>query len=221
MMNNPSVIRSVFVHLAMEYHSNTNWVAQLWTEIETTYNHSKRHYHTLRHLEQLLAELEAVKSQIQNWNTLLFSVFYHDLVYNPLRRDNEERSAAICEHRLQSMEIPAQQIEACKKQILATRKHAGSGDRDTDLFTDADLSILGKDETTYRQYAQAIRREYGLYPDMIYNPGRIEVIRHFLHMERIFKTEPFYSLYEKQARQNLQQELEELGVESATRSSGR
>jgi predicted metal-dependent HD superfamily phosphohydrolase len=204
------MIKSMFITLALEYHPNAKWIEQLWTEIETAYSNPKRHYHTLHHLEHLVKELESVKDKIRGWNTILFSVFYHDLIYNPLRRDNEERSAAIAEHRLQSIDVPAEKIAACKKQILATQKHLSGGDNDTDLFTDADLSILGKDRTTYRAYAQAIRKEYALYPDMIYKPGRKEVVQHFLKMDKIFKTEPFFMKYEKQARQNLQQELEEL-----------
>jgi predicted metal-dependent HD superfamily phosphohydrolase len=212
------MIKSVFINLALEHHPNVKWIEQLWTEIETTYSNPKRHYHTLHHLEHLTQELECIKDKIQDWNTVLFSVFYHDLVYNPLRRDNEERSAAIAEHRLHSIDVPADKIAACKKQILATQKHIFSGDNDTDLFTDADLSILGKEWTIYKAYAQAIRKEYALYPDLIYKPGRKEVVQHFLQMEKIFKTEPFFAKYEKQARQNLQWELEELKMEQGTKN---
>jgi predicted metal-dependent HD superfamily phosphohydrolase len=37
---------------------------------------------------------------------------------------------------------------------------------------DADLSILGKDLDTYLAYTKMIRKEYSIYPDFLYKPGR-------------------------------------------------
>lgn len=201
-------MKSTFTQLAAHYTDNERLIQQLWNEIEATYSHSKRHYHTLHHLEQLLNELLSVKEHIRDWNTVLFSVFYHDLVYNPLRRDNEERSVVIMENRLQSIDVPADIIEGCKRQILCTQTHKPCNDHDANFFTDADLSILGQEESRYREYTAAIRKEYALYADNLYYPGRKAVLDHFLQLNRIFKTDSFFSKYEKQARLNLQGELE-------------
>src|SRR5215213_567170 len=110
--------KTIFTNLTARYTSNTRLIQQLWSEIESTYCHSKRHYHTLHHLEHLLQELLPVKEQAQDWDTILFSVFYHDVVYNPLRRDNEERSIAIAENRLLTIDVPVNKITLCKAQIL-------------------------------------------------------------------------------------------------------
>ena len=48
------------------------------------------------------------------------------------------------------------------------------------------------------------------YPDLLYKPGRKKVLQHFLSMERIFKTEQFFSRFEDKARKNLLQEFETL-----------
>jgi predicted metal-dependent HD superfamily phosphohydrolase len=85
-----------------------------------------------------------------------------------------------------------------------------SENTDTNLFTDADLSILGQPWETYLAYAQNVRKEYGQYPKIIYRSGRKKVLRHFLEMERIFKTEYFFEKYEICARKNIEQELENL-----------
>jgi predicted metal-dependent HD superfamily phosphohydrolase len=208
--NNSPVSKPIFTQLASCYSSNNYIIEQLWNEIETAYSNPKRHYHTLHHLQHLIDELSTIKEAIQDWNTILFSVFYHDLVYNPLRRDNEERSVLIMENRLQSLDVPITVTDTCKAQILATKAHSLSADTDTNYFTDADLSILGQQWNTYKEYAAAIRKEYALYPDPLYKPGRIAVLNHFLKMDPIFKTEPFFTKYENQARQNLLQELQEL-----------
>jgi predicted metal-dependent HD superfamily phosphohydrolase len=210
MKNNDPMIQPIFAQLASAYSSNNYIIEQLWDEIETAYTNPKRYYHTLQHLQHLLDELSHIKENIQDRNTVLFSVFYHDLVYNPLRRDNEERSVLIMENRLQSIDVPLTVINTCKDQIMATKAHSLHTDTDTNLFTDADLSILGQEWNTYKEYATAIRKEYALYPDSLYKPGRKAVLHHFLKMDQIFKTEPFFIKYEKQARENLFQELQEL-----------
>jgi len=76
------------------------------------------------------------------------------------------------------------------------------------LFTDADLSILGQSWEVYFTYSKHVRKEYGQYPLFLYKKGRKKVLKHFLDMERIFKTDHFFELYEKHARVNLQRELE-------------
>lgn len=55
-----------------------------------------------------------------------------------------------------------------------------------------------------------VRKEYSIYPDLLYKPGRKKVLQHFLQMERIFKTQVFYDKYETQSRRNLEKELNQL-----------
>jgi predicted metal-dependent HD superfamily phosphohydrolase len=91
---------------------------------------------------------------------------------------------------------------------MATKGHTFSDDPDTNLFTDADLSVLGKPWPTYEAYFKNVRKEYAIYPDFLYKPGRKKVLQHFLTMPRIFKTEYFYDAYESNARENITRELE-------------
>jgi len=60
-------------------------------------------------------------------------------------------------------------------------------------------------------YYKNARKEYAIFPDFVYKPGRKKVLLHFLAMERIFKTDYFFHKFEMQAKQNLQKELEMLG----------
>jgi len=62
----------------------------------------------------------------------------------------------------------------------------------------------------YENYTHQLRKEYAVYPDLLYNEGRKKVLMHFLEMNRIFKTDEFYNQFEKQARENLKRELKEL-----------
>src|SRR3954468_2716691 len=66
----------------------------LWQDIVKHYSEVRRHYHNLQHLDQLAHELSAVKDAIQEWNIMMLSTAYHDIIYNTRRQDNEEASAA-------------------------------------------------------------------------------------------------------------------------------
>jgi predicted metal-dependent HD superfamily phosphohydrolase len=204
------MLNQVFLTLTQNYTTNNRLANDIWTEIETSYSTKKRHYHTLAHLENLLMQLTTIKDQIKNWDTVVFTLFYHDIVYNSLKKDNEEKSAELAESRLKSIAVPQPIIDNCKAQILATKQHLPSHDADTNYFTDADLSILGSDWETYLAYSKQVRKEYSIYPAMIYNQGRRKVVEHFLKMDRIFKTDFFFEKSESKAKQNLHRELEAL-----------
>jgi predicted metal-dependent HD superfamily phosphohydrolase len=204
------VLKEIFIELLTKYTDNERVKNELWTEIEKNYSSKKRHYHTLQHLDNLLSQLTEVKSEIQNWETTLFTLFYHDIIYNSIKSDNEEKSAGLAEKRMKQISVSNYKIELCKKQILATKSHIKSIDSDTNYFTDADLSILGQNWETYLLYCKNVRKEYSIYPAIVYNPGRKKVLNHFLSMDRIFKTDFFYNKFETQAKQNLQQEIESL-----------
>lgn len=204
---NPEV---VFRDLVSGYSDDMASTDELWSEIHRNYSKPGRHYHNLSHLKSLLSELTEVKSEIENWNCLLFSVFYHDIIYNPTRSDNEERSAGIAHSQMIRLGIPEPVSIRCKNQILETKHHRFSPDSDANFLTDADLSILGANLKVYLEYARNVRKEYKIYPDLIYNPGRKKVLKHFLEMNRIFKTDWFFQKFEEMARVNLQQELDAL-----------
>ena len=182
----------------------------LFEEIHFKYSSASRYYHNVGHLDHLTRELNPVKNQIEDWQIIILSVAYHDIVYNPLKKDNEERSASIAVDRLSKLNLKEDQKEKCRQQILSTKTHAASDNPDTNYFTDADLSILGSVAESYLEYSCQVRKEYKYFPDFIYKPGRQKVLHHFLEMPRIYKTDYFYQHFELQARANLKNELKEL-----------
>ncbi|HOY41742.1 MAG TPA: hypothetical protein PLX60_07765 [Chitinophagales bacterium] len=202
-----SNLKEIFSNLLINYTTNSSLINELWDEVEKNYSGKKRHYHTLLHLENLLTKLTEVKSEIQNWESILFTLFYHDIIYTALKSDNEENSALLAEKRMQQLSVSNDIIERCKNQILATKSHSKSTDSDTNYFTDADLSVLGQPWEIYSLYYKNVRKEYAIYPDFIYNTGRKKVIQHFLSMNSIYKTDYFYNQFEKVAKENLMKEL--------------
>jgi len=203
-------MRQTFLETAGAYSKHIALVNLLWDEIQQNYTSKSRQYHNLGHLDSLLNELMGVKNVIVDWDTVIFSIAYHDFIYHALKSNNEEKSAEAASLRLHKIQLPQEKIDCCAEMILATKKHSVSENQDVNFFTDADLSILGKSTSSYQEYVRGIRKEYSVYPDIVYKPGRKKVLRHFLDMKRIFKTSYFFNLYEVQARINLQAELHEL-----------
>lgn len=201
------MLKETFIDLVKRYSDNDHLINELWEEIARAYSQKDRHYHTLSHLDHLLTHLLEVKELISNWETVLFSLYYHDVIYDVKKSDNEEQSALFAEKRMKQLHVPDAMIGNCKTQILATKTHLQKEHSDTNYFTDADLSVLGQDWENYSVYFENVRKEYAVYPDFLYNPGRKKVLQHFLEMERIFKTDYFHEKLEPAARQNIRKEI--------------
>ena len=207
-------MKQLFTHQALRQGADVATANRLWQSLEEAYKSKDRLFHNLTHIEHLLKELEVIKHKIDDWETLVFSVFYHDAVYdvlqNVVQADNEERSAALAEEELSTIGLPAGKIEICKQHILATKTHLPADNNDTNFLVDADLCILGQPIAAYTIYKDAIREEFFVYRESVYNIGRIKVLESFLERDRLFKTDHFYELYEEQARHNMRWEIKQL-----------
>jgi predicted metal-dependent HD superfamily phosphohydrolase len=190
--------------------SNVSLINAFWQEIVLQHSHKSRHYHSFHHLESIWQQLQPVKNQIQDWPVIVCAIAYHDFIYDTKSSRNEEKSAEKAVTKMLDAGFEANRANRCYKHIVATKGHQVSEDPDTNFFTDADLSILGSDEETYKTYTTNIRKEYRLFPDFMYKPGRKKVLQHFLYLPKIFKTEHFFTLYEEQARRNIKRELNSL-----------
>lgn len=204
------MLTDTFLQLVNKYSNNNELATNLWLEIFTRYSESKRHYHTIDHLEAIISELNEVKDKITDWDTLLLAVFYHDIIYKASSSTNEADSAKLAMQRLAEFRFPADKIAKCANMIIATKEHLLSEDSDTNYLIDADLSILGRKADDYQKYTEEIREEYSIYPDFMYNKGRKKALQHFLQVETIYKTEYFIKKFEKNAKENVSNELLDL-----------
>jgi len=204
------MLKETFFNLVSKYTDNQYVKNDLWFDIEKRYSTRQRHYHTLDHLKSVLVELLPLKKEIDNWDVVLFSLYYHDIIYNFFSSKNELKSAVHATKQMQELSMSDENIELCNQHIIATKAHCQTSNSDTNYFTDADLSILGASWNTYEEYLKNVRKEYALFPKFMYVKGRKKALTHILGMTRIFKTDYFHSKYEKQARINLRKELEQL-----------
>jgi predicted metal-dependent HD superfamily phosphohydrolase len=182
----------------------------LWNEITLHYTAAGRHYHTLFHLQNMLSELVIIEPLFEDFDAALFALFYHDIIYDPARTDNEEQSASIATEKLRKINYKVERIDRCRELILATKGHSGSVIQEVNLFIDSDLSVLGYPWNIYVAYASNIRKEYAAFPDEVYKSGRRKVLERFLRMNTVFNTKHFIEKFEPNARANMMREIAEL-----------
>ena len=184
----------------------------LWQDIAAHYSEPKRAYHTLEHIEQLFVQFESIQHALSEPPIIALAVYYHDVIYDPTRSDNELRSA---EYAVDAL-TPYLSDEQCKHiyaLIMMTANHQIDTLIDNDKYNDAaylldmDLGVLGTPWSTYQQYANAIRQEYAHVLDTQYRDGRTAVLKGLLAHPRLYLTDYYYELLENQARDNLTREL--------------
>ncbi|MDE1464965.1 HD domain-containing protein [Spartinivicinus poritis] len=177
------------------------------------YRQPWRHYHTLKHIEQMLSLFQQYESSISSPPTVFFSICFHDYYYLPWRKNNEKRSAIKAIKELEKLHLGSLSHDV-EHMILATEKHLPSADlfpinkTDTELLLDFDLAILGSQWVNYLHYCQQIRKEYWFVPQNKYQAGRKQILMNFLTRERLYFSEQFFAQLEQQARENIQREIQ-------------
>lgn len=183
----------------------------LFSGLLKRYTERNRVYHNTTHLLEIFTLLDEFAPQITQPDAVDWAVFYHDAVYHALKKDNEPRSAQLANKVMTQLKLPQPLIAFTEQLIWATQNHiAPLPDINLHLFLDADLAILGAAPGKYAHYAQAIRTEYKIVPDFMYQPGRKRVLQHLLNKPTLYYTPQMQARFEKQARINMQQELSRL-----------
>lgn len=198
-------LKEIYSDLLLNIGFSANEIQQNWLDLEKAYSKKSRHYHNLTHLKEMIALFEIYGNKLQNPNEILFSIFYHDFVYSASKKDNELKSAEY------ALAVLPKNVSLNKQlvfdTICATQQHQQNAIEDINWLIDFDLKILAKDWEDYKIYFEQIRKEYRIYPDFLYKPGRAKALKHFLENEFIFRTEEFRALYEEKARVNIEKEI--------------
>ncbi len=181
------------------------------------YGEPQRAYHTLNHIEQLLVQFENIKQVLSEPHIIALTLYYHDVIYDPTRSDNELQSAEFATDALGPYLSP-EQYQQTHALIMMTANHqidtlvASDKYNDAAYLLDMDLSILGAPWSAYKQYAKAIRQEYAHVADDNYRDGRTAVLQGLLAHPKLYLTDHYYDQLETQARDNIKRELTSLAA---------
>lgn len=204
-----SNLKSEWKKVLQNYCSDELKIDEIFQILLEKYSEKHRAYHNLSHINYLL---EAAKDyEFSDVDSVYLATWFHDMIYEPKRSDNEIQSANLALKLLSELGLSDNKATKIEQIILATQKHDGENlDHDGKIFLDLDLSILGANEEIYKNYSQAIRQEYSHVPDVLYRHGRRNILENFLRREEIYFTENLRERFENQARLNLANEIKEL-----------
>ena len=189
---------------------------ELGADLLRRYAEPHRRYHTAEHLAAVLDGVDELAANADadadDAEAVRLAAWFHDAVYDPVRGDNEERSAVLAERTLADAGRPAPVIAEVARLVRLTTTHdPAEGDRNGAVLCDADLAILAADPERYAAYAAAVREEYAAVPDAAFRAGRADVLRGLLDLPALFRTPAGRERWEAAARHNLRTELMLLG----------
>ncbi len=182
----------------------------LFHQLVASYSEPHRKYHTVQHLAECLAHLDEVRSEAERAAEVELALWFHDAIYDTLRKDNEKRSAEWARESALSGGLSSEQANRIYALVLVTMHDALAAGRDAAVLVDVDLSILGAPAARFDEYERQIREEYAWVPGPLYRKARRQILRGFMDRERIYSTEHFLARHESQARENIARSLDHL-----------
>ncbi len=174
------------------------------------YSETHRHYHTLEHIRACLKALDTHKHQINDSYSLALALWFHDVIYNPKKNNNEELSAVYACTVLIKLGVSKDVVKKVNDLILLTIHPSRPSSNDEKILIDIDLGILGAEQALYQSYSEWIRLEYAHVPLFLYKRGRKKLLRAFLDLDYLYHSDYYREHFENQARSNIQNELAKL-----------
>ena len=197
--------------LWLDLMSNFNFAENLdeFERIQKFYGQKHRQYHNGEHISDCLEKAENLAETKEN-HVLKLAIWYHDIIYQPLKSRNEEKSAIQAKDFLSQRNAADSIIQRVHKLIMATLHKDKPKSLEAAYIMDIDISILGSEAGEYKLYCEKIRKEYKMVPWFLYRKKRIEIMEAFLQREQLYYTKHYKDALEQKARQNIAEELREL-----------
>jgi len=206
-------IYTKFIEVGFKYTHDLEFLDSLFLDVFKKYSSKGRHYHTMTHIYRLCRNWSRFKHKLNNKDAVFFAIIYHDIIYKPTKKDNEEMSAeyflTLAMRKKFDADIAFIQNVV---DLIKITKHGSENsefiklNKDFKYMLDFDLEIIGEPKKEiYNWYREGVRKEYRIYPNFLYKPGRKAVLESFLK-NKIYLTEEF-KIREKNAKKNLQNEI--------------
>jgi predicted metal-dependent HD superfamily phosphohydrolase len=179
-----------------------------------------RAYHNVEHLTECLRELDRAPLEHEKRDIVELALFYHDAVYEPCGRDNEEQSARLLLDHSETLGLPVAVREVAAACVRATahhpswsagppasgatdRRHRAGSESLADWMVDIDRATLAKDPLRFLEYEYAVEKEYAAVPPRRFLLARGRFLAALLASPSIYRTAFFRERYEARARGNI------------------
>ena len=142
------------------------------------WNESHRAYHTLNHLNDLIDQINENKSKYseKQYEKLIITALFHDCIYDPMKSDNEEKSAQFFETCCVDKENS--DVKEIKQMILDTKTHQSTTPL-SESFNRFDMSIVERDFDQLLEWEKGISEEYKSFGES-YKEGRLKFLESIL-----------------------------------------
>jgi len=180
------------------------------------YNEPHRFYHNFDHIismfESVIEQEIEFKEKIIDTN-LFLSILYHDIIYDPKRNDNEEKSVELFKQHINMgmVQIIPEEFRTSNKinhypydkdaicnAILETKTHKPTTELSRKL-TMLDLEVLYSDYNTFVEYEDKIFKEYQFVDYNTYKEKRIEILKGFdveqVYIDYVNNKKPKIAIY--------------------------
>jgi len=150
---------------------NYNILLSMWNE-------SHRSYHNQNHLLDLINQINENQSKFdshKDYEKMVLCALFHDCVYDPMRSDNEEKSAQFF---IDCCQEKNQDVLDIKQMILDTKTHESTTPL-SEKFNQLDMNIVERDFNQLLEWENGIREEYKAYGDK-YKMGRLQFLESLL-----------------------------------------
>lgn len=175
-----------------------------------SYSQPGRFYHNLDHVEACLDDFREVADLTDTPELVELAIWYHDVIYDVNRNDNELKSADVAAAVCSRVGLCKESAKQIHDLILITKHDRMPESINQKIIVDVDLAVLGKPWQEYDKYRKAIRREYAHVADGDFRKGRIQILRSFLEKPSLYSLDCFKGKYYSQAVENIQREISEL-----------
>ncbi|MGY1705570.1 metal-dependent phosphohydrolase [Geodermatophilus sp. SYSU D00697] len=178
-----------------------------WAALVAAWSEPHRRYHDLAHLAAVLGLVGELADAAADPDAVRLAAWYHDVVYDPRRADNEQVSAQRARAGLRGL-VPEERVEEVVRLVLLTAGHdPAPGDANGAVLCDADLAVLAGPPAAYAAYASAVREEYAHLSDAEFTSGRTAVLEHLLALPQLYRLPAVAPEWTPRARANMAAEL--------------
>lgn len=176
------------------------------SELVRLYSEPHRRFHTLDHIDDCLRRFDEVDGLMKQPDAVELALWFHDAIYKPGARDNEERSAELFERESAGAEDGF--IKRVCDLIMATKHVMSDLPGDRGFMVDIDLGGFADPWDLFMSKGHDLRAEHAAQSDDEYYRGQIKFLSRLQRRRYFYCTSYYRSRYEKSAKENVHRLLE-------------
>src|SRR4051812_42451988 len=109
-----------WVRLLAHYSVEPGAAYPVFDRLVAAHSEPHRHYHTLEHLNEMFKVAGKLADAANDPMAIQLAIWFHDAVYDPRGKDNEERSAALAVDLLRPLGVTDETVARVAAMIRAT-----------------------------------------------------------------------------------------------------